>query len=102
MSYWNAYVANLQMHGQGTFVDPRLDDAKKFPVAARAKLGHKRDPVDRITPGSASTIPGRALAGRPLPHHATLAEVVEHYDRHFGLRLTEQEKIALIEFLKSI
>jgi mono/diheme cytochrome c family protein len=24
ISYWNAYVAVTQMHGQGTFVDPRL------------------------------------------------------------------------------
>src|SRR5690606_9105090 len=24
VSYWNAYVAVSQMHGQGTFVDPRL------------------------------------------------------------------------------
>jgi hypothetical protein len=49
VSYWNAYVANLQMHGQGTFYDPRLDDAKKYPVAARARLGHKRDAEDKIT-----------------------------------------------------
>src|SRR5207302_5639806 len=50
VTYWNAYVGNLQMHGQGTFFDPRLDDAKRFPVAARAKLGHQR-PLgeDKIT-----------------------------------------------------
>jgi hypothetical protein len=28
--YWNAYVAITQMHGQGFFFDPRLDDAKGF------------------------------------------------------------------------
>lgn len=48
--YWNAFVANLEMHGQGTFYDPRLDNADQFPVAARAGLGHKKDPIDRITP----------------------------------------------------
>ena len=48
--YWNAFVANLEMHGKGTFYDPRLDDAARFPVAARARLGHKTDSVDRITP----------------------------------------------------
>src|SRR5688572_17140771 len=32
--YWNAYVANLQMHGKGTFYDPRLDNADQFPLAA--------------------------------------------------------------------
>ena len=35
ISHWNAFVANLEMHGQGTFFDPRLDDATRFPVAAR-------------------------------------------------------------------
>ena len=32
----------------------------------------------------------------------TLLDVVNHYDRHFGLRLSEQEKADLIEYLKSI
>jgi hypothetical protein len=48
-TYWNAFVANLQMYGQGTFFDPRLDDAAKYPVAARAKMGHKSAAVDRVT-----------------------------------------------------
>jgi len=38
--YWNAFVANLEMHGQGNFYDERLDDAAKFPVAARNRMGH--------------------------------------------------------------
>jgi hypothetical protein len=29
VTYWNAYVANTQMYGKGTFIDPRLDDAKQ-------------------------------------------------------------------------
>jgi hypothetical protein len=49
VSYWNAFVANLEMQGKGTFFDPRLDNARKYPVAARARLGHKRDAEDRIT-----------------------------------------------------
>jgi mono/diheme cytochrome c family protein len=47
--YWNAYVANTQMHGQGVFIDPRLNDPAEFPVAAKAGLGNKRDPVDLIS-----------------------------------------------------
>jgi hypothetical protein len=47
--YWNALVANLEMHGSGTFFDPRLDDATQFPVAARARLGHVKSADDRIT-----------------------------------------------------
>ena len=50
VSYWNAYVANLEMHGKGNFFDPRFDDATKYPVAARTKQGHKHDNEDRITP----------------------------------------------------
>ena len=47
--YWNAYVANLQMHGQGTFFDPRLADKTKFPVAARAGLDNVRPARDLVT-----------------------------------------------------
>ena len=50
VSYWNAYVANLEMHGKGTFYDPRLDDAAKYPVAARTRQGHQQSGEDRITP----------------------------------------------------
>ncbi|HZI66357.1 MAG TPA: hypothetical protein VFF17_07310 [Thermoanaerobaculia bacterium] len=49
VTYWNAYVANTQMYGQGTFIDSRLDDAKQYPVAAKAGWGRKRDPKDLIT-----------------------------------------------------
>ena len=49
VTYWNAYVANLEMHGKGVFYDPRLDDAEKYPVAARTGQGHKQDEEDRIT-----------------------------------------------------
>lgn len=48
--YWNAFVANLEMHGQGNFFDPRLDDPVKFPVAAKARMGHVRNDVDLVTP----------------------------------------------------
>jgi hypothetical protein len=49
VTYWNAYVANLEMHGKGNFFDPRLDNAGKYPVAARTRKGHKQDADDRIT-----------------------------------------------------
>jgi hypothetical protein len=47
--YWNAFVAILEMHGSGTFFDPRLDDATRFPIAARAKLGHVQNMPDLVT-----------------------------------------------------
>jgi hypothetical protein len=49
VSHWNAFVANLEMHGQGTFYDPRLNDPLKFPVAARAGFGDVRAGRDLIT-----------------------------------------------------
>ncbi len=50
VTHWNAFVANIEMHGQGNFFDPRLDNAEQFPVAARARLGHITNAVDLITP----------------------------------------------------
>ena len=49
VSHWNALVANLEMHGQGTFVDSRLNDPVKFPVAARAGFADVRNTPDLIT-----------------------------------------------------
>ena len=47
VTYWNAYVANLQMHGKGNFNDPRLNDPAKYPVAARR--GGFRGPATSAT-----------------------------------------------------
>ena len=47
--HWNGLVANLEMHGQGTFVDARLNDSVRFPVAARAGFGNVRHDPDLIT-----------------------------------------------------
>src|SRR4051812_21547382 len=41
---WNAFVAVLEMHGVGNYTDARLDDATKFPIAARDRLGHTNVP----------------------------------------------------------
>jgi len=53
VTYWNTFVANIEMHGKGTFFDPRLNDPVKFPVAARAGSGNVRQnspEEDLITP----------------------------------------------------
>lgn len=49
VTHWNAFVANLALHGQGTFYDPRLDNAEQFPIAAREGFGHLRNQPDLIT-----------------------------------------------------
>ena len=48
--YWNAFVAVLEMHGQGTFFDPRLDNAAQFPIAAENHFGHVTAKDDLVTP----------------------------------------------------
>jgi len=184
VSHWNAFVANLEMHGQGSFFDPRLDDASKFPIAARNRMGHIRrdEDEDLITPKLAAlhvyqlalqaptppagsfdpyaaergdalfegkakcsgchvpplyTEPGwnmhtaaemgiDAFQARRSPDNryrtsplkglfshskggffhdgrfATLLDVVKHYNRHFGLGLTQREMNDLVEYLKSL
>ena len=47
--YWNAFVANIEMHGKGTFYDPRLDNAAQFPIAAANNFGHIQSSEDLIT-----------------------------------------------------
>ena len=53
LTQWNAFVANLEMHGVGHYTDSRLDDATKYPVAAAAGMGHTAPPAgaaDLVTP----------------------------------------------------
>lgn len=50
VTYWNAFVANLEMHGKGTFYDPRLADRSRFPVAAQNGFDNVRPESDLITP----------------------------------------------------
>jgi hypothetical protein len=182
VTYWNAFVANLEMHGQGTFFDPRLNNANKFPIAAKAKFGNVRNTNDLITgklaalqfyqlaiaaptppegsfdkaaaergkaifeakaqcatchvpplftePGwnmhtgqeigidnfQANRSPDNAYRTTPLKglwshakggfYHdgrfATLQEVVDHYNAHFKLGLSDQEKQDLIQYLLSL
>jgi hypothetical protein len=180
--HWNAYVANVLMHGKGNFYDPRLDNAEQFPLAAANGFGHIQSNVDLITPKlpalhayqlsllaplppEGSFRPRAAARGQELfegkancaschvpplftepgwnlhtpeaigidsfqadrsPDHRyrttplkglwthikggfyhdgrfpTLMDVVNHYDTHFGLGLTEREKSDLVEYLKSL
>ncbi|PQO93607.1 hypothetical protein C5614_22730 [Massilia phosphatilytica] len=180
--HWNAFVANLEMHGRGTFYDPRLNDPAQFPVAARNNFGNVRSDPDLISPklpalhfyqlaivapappagsfnGKAALVGKRVFESKarcagchvaptftepgwnlhtaqeigiddfqanrapdkryrtaPLKglwthtkggfYHdgrfPTLLDVVNHYDGHFNLGLSDEEKAALVEYLKSI
>ena len=168
VSYWNAYVAVTQMHGQGNFSDPRLGvnvvqspdlvtsklpalrayqlsipkpspPAGSFDAAAaeRGRLaftgagrcstchagttftdinsGRLHDPSEtgmdpryaaRTTQKRYRTTPLRALWQHPPYFHdgsaPTLVDVVNHYDTARNLRLTDQQKRDLVEYLKTL
>lgn len=182
VTHWNAYVANTQMHGKGVFFDPRLEDKRQFPLAAKAGFGNMRSNPDLVTaklaalqfyqlaipaptppagsfdaqaakrgetvfssqagcarchvpplftePGwpmhtpeevgvddfQAQRSPDRRYRTTPLRglfarmkggfYHdgrfPTLDAVVNHYDGHFKLKLTPEQKHDLIEYLKSL
>ena len=127
-TYWNAYVANLELQGQGNFFDERLNNAEQYPLAARAGLGNKRSANDMITSKLAAlhfyqlaiptprppegsfdrTAPLRGLFAHTKGgfYHdgrfATLLDVVNHYNNFKRLNLSEQEKRDLVEYLKSL
>jgi len=65
VSHWNAFVANLEMHGKGTFSDSRLDDADQFPIAAKAGFGHVKNDPDLVT----SKLPGLQVYQLAIPAH---------------------------------
>lgn len=49
VTHWNGFVANLEMHGQGTFFEPRLNDPIKYPIAAQAGFFDVRNKPDLVT-----------------------------------------------------
>ncbi len=67
MTQWNAFVANLEMHGKGTYIDTRLDNAKQFPIAAANKFGHTRSDPDLITSKLAALDAYQKVLAAPTP-----------------------------------
>jgi hypothetical protein len=47
--YWNAFVAATELHGSGTFFDPRLGNSDQYPVAAASGSHNTRGLPDRVT-----------------------------------------------------
>ena len=87
VTHWNAFVANIEMHGQGTFYDPRLDNAQQFPVAARAGFGNIRSPVDYITAKlPALHLYQLAIPAPKAPRGSFDAEAAERGDELFATK----------------
>src|SRR5688572_5053897 len=49
ISYWNAFVGTLEMHGKGTLIDPRLNDPVKYPIAVENNFYNTTHSPDLIT-----------------------------------------------------
>jgi cytochrome c553 len=49
ISYWNAFVGTLEMHGKGTLIDPRLNDPAKYPIAVQNNFYNTTHTPDLIT-----------------------------------------------------
>jgi hypothetical protein len=74
VSYWNAFVANLELHGKGRFFDPRLNNAAKFPIAAANGFGDLPhiDPDDDLITGKLPALHFYQLAiPAPAPEAGT-------------------------------
>ncbi|HTJ44717.1 MAG TPA: hypothetical protein VL463_21575 [Kofleriaceae bacterium] len=83
--YWNAFVAVLEMHGKGTFFDPRLDDAQKFPIAAKNHFGHVTTDDDRVTEKLPALHAYQLALRAPAPPAGSFdADAAERGDQLFG------------------
>jgi len=69
VTYWNAFVANLEMHGTGRFFDSRLNNSGQFPIAVANGFGDVTvNPAeDRITPKLAGLYPYQLAIPAPKP-----------------------------------
>lgn len=54
ITYWNAFVANLEMHGKGRFIDPRLNNPIKYPIAVENGFYNVMNTPDLVTSKLAS------------------------------------------------
>ena len=71
VTHWNAYVANTQMRGQGTFYDPRLNNPIKYPIAVRTGDWNIRHKPDLVTPKLAALQAYQlALTAPPPPENS--------------------------------
>jgi mono/diheme cytochrome c family protein len=88
VSYWNAYVAVTQMHGQGNFSDPRLGiDIVQTPDLVTSKLAALRDyqlSLNAPTPPPGSYDVAAAARGR-----AVFTGAGRCASCHVGARLTD-------------
>jgi hypothetical protein len=49
ISYWNAFVGTLEMHGKGSLHDPRMNDPVKYPIAVENNFWNIQSSPDLLT-----------------------------------------------------
>jgi len=49
ISYWNAFVGTVEMHGKGSFHDDRLNDPAKYPIAVENSFWNVTSNPDLLT-----------------------------------------------------
>ena len=79
VTYWNAFVGNLELNGQGNFFDERLNNSAQYPVAAKSGLGNKRSNNDMVTAKLAALQFYQLAIPAPVPPEAS-------YDRAAAAR----------------
>ena len=62
ITYWNAYVANLELNGRGNFLDARLDNAQHCPSRGEGAFRPQAECVGHgdVAPGGARVLPAGA------------------------------------------
>jgi hypothetical protein len=87
-------------------IPPLFTDINQGVLHTAEEVGQDPAYALRTTTGLYRTTPLRALWQHAPYFHdgsaATLLDVVNHYDSHFNLGLTEQQKMDLVEYLRSI
>ncbi|SDY86635.1 hypothetical protein [Nitrosomonas sp. Nm33] len=97
----------VSCHAGRKFTDVRRGPNRDEPLLHDpAEVGAEPVYASRSATGKYRTTPLRGLQLHPPYFHdgsaADLPAVVNHYDKHFGLNLTDGEKADLVEYLKSI
>lgn len=83
--HWNAYVANTQMRGKGTFFDPRLNNPSKYPIAVKTGDWNIRNKPDLITPKLADLhVFQLALTTPPAPKNSYDKKAAQRGEKLFN------------------
>ena len=94
-------------HQGPTFTDVLSGPDRRVPILHHpSEVGMDPAYAAKSATGLYRTTPLRGLVHHPPYFHdgsaADLPAVVDHYNRHFGLTLTERQKADLVEYLKSL